>query len=48
MIYLLGNSGVVLEERDVTKIEQVQTRVRGGGRDGGSKYRLFCENVIIE
>ena len=31
MIYLLGNSGVVLEERDVTKIEQVQTRVREGG-----------------
>ena len=45
MIYLLGNSGVVLEERDVTKIEQVQTRVREGG---GSKYWLFCENVIIE
>ena len=47
MIYLLGNSGVVLEERDVTKIEQVQTRVREVG-GGGSKYWLFCENVIIE
>ena len=39
MIYLLGNSGVVLEERDVTKIEQVQTRVREGG--GGPNIGYF-------
>ena len=28
MIYLLGNSGVVLEERDVTKIEQEESGIQ--------------------
>ena len=44
MIYLLGNSGVVLEERDVTKIEQVQTRVRGGG--GGEGWGVQISVIL--